>query len=427
MEKKINFNFIAYCIISAFPILLISGPFLSDFFCILLSLIFVIYNFKNHKWLVVIKNYYFYFFFIFFVYLNINSLLSFDSKISFASSIPFIRIIIFIFALSFFISNYKKIYRGIYVVFLIAISSLFFDSMIQYFFRLNIFGDIQPSANRISSFFGDELIMGSYVSRLLPLILGVSFLFKFEKKYFFNIIILLISGILVMLSGERLAGFYYTGLLIIYFLLTKKYFLQFSISIIIFLLVSITYKPVIIERFYNDTINQFSQTGSVFSYRHTLHYKTAYDMFLDKKFFGHGLKSFRYKCSDKRYENKIREKQDLDQKDGNSTYVMEYKNGCNTHPHNIYFEFLSELGIVGFIFLLILFFFTSYQLIYFSIKNIFVRKINEIEVGKSLILTGIVLQLFPLVPSGSYFNNWMMIIFHLSVGFYLSILKNKND
>ena len=125
--------------------------------------------------------------------------------------------------------------------------------------------------------------MGSYVSRLLPIILGVSFLFKFEKKYFFNLIILSIAGVLVALSGERLAAFYFIGLFIVYFLLTKKHVLKFGTLIIIFLVASISYKPVIIDRFYKDTIRQINQTGSIFSYRHTLHYKTAYDMFLDEK------------------------------------------------------------------------------------------------------------------------------------------------
>jgi O-antigen ligase len=429
VKIKINFDIISFFLISSFPILLISGPFLSDLFCILLSLIFIIYNLKYRKWLDFIKNnnFYFYFFFIFFIYLNVNSLFSFNPKISFASSFPFIRIVLFIFALSFFINNNKKTYKSIYVISAFSFFFLFIDTIAQYFFGLDIFGNAQANPNRISSFFRDELIMGSYVSRLLPIILGVSFLFKFEKKYFFNLIILSIAGVLVALSGERLAAFYFIGLFIVYFLLTKKHVLKFGTLIIIFLVASISYKPVIIDRFYKDTIRQINQTGSIFSYRHTLHYKTAYDMFLDEKILGHGLKSFRYKCSDQRYEKKIKEKQNLDLNNKNSGYIIEHKNGCNTHPHNIYFEFLSELGIVGIIFLLTMLFFTTYKLTYYSLKNVFKKKINEIEVGRSLILTGIFLQLFPMVPSGSYFTNWMMIIFHLSVGFYLSTLKLKND
>ena len=77
--------------------------------------------------------------------------------------------------------------------------------------------------------------MGSYVSRLLPIILGCSILINLKNKYLINLYIIFISGFLITLSGERLAGFYYIGTILIYFILIKKYFLTF-ISIILILL-----------------------------------------------------------------------------------------------------------------------------------------------------------------------------------------------
>jgi len=228
-----------------------------------------------------------------------------------------------------------------------------------------------------------------------------------------------------MLSGERLAAFYYIGFIIIYFLITRKHFFKFIFLLTVFFIIIISYITMIKERFYNNTIMQFNEAKSVFSYRHTLHYKTAYDMFLDNKILGHGLKSFRNLCSNKKYEDKIKEKQGLDKINENSAYVTEFKNGCNTHPHNIYLEFLSELGIIGVLFLILLFVYTTFRLAYYIFQNLFKINVNEIEVGKLLILTGIFLQLFPFIPSGSYFNNWMLIIFHLSIGFYFSSLKLK--
>ena len=152
-------------------------------------------------------------------------------------------------------------------------------------------------------------------------------------------------------------------------------------------------------------------------------------MFLDKKYLGHGLKSFRHICSEEKYEKSIQlkkqtDKENLIKNNKNYLYVIEFKNGCNTHPHNIFLENLSELGLFGLLFLIIKLIYVVIKLV----KNVYLsinKKLNTNDIAKSIILAGIFLQLFPLIPSGSYFNNWMMIIFYLSIGFYLSLVKSK--
>ena len=430
MKKKIDLENIIFVIISIFPVLFITGPFLTDLFCITLGLILIFYLYKNKLWNYLLKNNYFYFFLIFYFYIILNSAFSFDPNISFLTSLPFLRIILFIFALSIFLQLNNKVYKSFYIVFIISIFCLTFDSVIQFFFQFDIFRNQVANNSRISSFFGEELIMGSYVSRLLPLILSISFAFKNEKKYSINLIIIILSGFLITVSGERLATFYYICTVILYFLLTKRFFLRFIFFTSIILILNILYNQMYIKRIFHYTISQLNQTESVYSYRHTLHFKTAFDMFLDEKIKGHGLKSFRYKCSDMKYEEKINKKQRVDiakAKKESYTYILEYKNGCNTHPHNIYLEFLSELGVTGFLFLFIAFIFIFIKLLYYSFKNTFSRNINENEIGKSLILLGIFLQLLPILPSGSFFNNWMLIIFHISVGFYFASLRFKYD
>ena len=131
--------------------------------------------------------------------------------------------------------------------------------------------------------------MGSYVSRLLPIILGCSIIINLKNKYLINLLIIIISGFLIVLSGERLAGFYYIGTILIYFILVKKYFLTFISIILISTSIGLvlnvfSLKTSFIDRFYSNTLNQFNEIGSIYSYRHTLHYKTAYEMFLDKKY-----------------------------------------------------------------------------------------------------------------------------------------------
>ena len=431
------FDFIVKIIISLFPIFFVSGPFLTDFFCTIIGLIFMYLIIREKKWEELHLNYFFYYFILIFLYLNLNSFFSFDKYISFSKSLPFIRIVLFIFALNFFLYKYKEIYRYFFYNFVIILSLLFVDTLLQFFFNHNIFGSETVYADRLSSFFGDELIMGSYISRILPIIIGISFLINNRYLYLKNLILITISAVLVYLSGERIATFYLITFIVFYLTFNKKYIFSFlTIFLGIFILTNI-YNPGSFSRIFKYTVDQFKQTKSITSYRHSLHYKTAYDMFEEKKLFGHGLKSFRYKCSEKKYEdlifNKIKEdKLKFLEKNPKSNiedfkFIIEYKNGCNTHPHNIYFEFLAEIGFIGSLLFGIIFMYTIIKLTIFSVQNIFKETISKIDMSKNIILFGIFIQMFPLVPSGSFFNNYMLITFFISVGFYLSINRIKNE
>jgi O-antigen ligase len=103
----------------------------------------------------------------------------------------------------------------------------------------------------------------------------------------------------------------------------------------------------------------------------------------------------------------------------------EYINGCNTHPHNIYLQFLAELGITGFLLFSVIFIYICLQLLKYSYKRIN-EQITYKEKCLSFILFGTFMALFPLLPSGNFFNNWLMIITFLPVGFYISIFSKKN-
>ena len=87
---------------------------------------------------------------------------------------------------------------------------------------------------------------------------------------------------------------------------------------------------------------------------------------------------------------------------------------CSNHPHNYYFEILTETGIVGFfIFLMLGLFF-----IFFILRNLRVFKKNNIE---NFILLGstisLILEIFPFKTTGSIFstNNTTYIILLLAI------------
>lgn len=443
----------------------------ADVGCVLLGILYLIFCTlkKDFKYF---KNFYFFFFLIIFFYININSFFSYNPEISFQVSLAYFRIILFVIALSFLFKEINNLKLYFYYSFSICILILLLGSIFQIWNNFNL----QNASERISSLFGSKLIMGSYVVRLLPLIMGIGILLNFKKL---NIYVLIISSILIFLSAERLSFAHLILLGFFYFYLTLN-LKHLSYSIIIFLILFFCFSlffPRNYERLFVHTFNQLNETKSIgLSYRHTLHYHTAWNMFLEKKVTGHGLKSFRYLCDHPKFtvEKKIIEDHsrkapmngyikksniDLDGitylrisisndnkiifvediitsrffvdfvKDGQFVHknqilysYYDFFNGCNTHPHNIYLQFLSELGFIGFFIFSIIFIYALYKLlIYIFLK----KKLSNLEKCSALILFGIFLNMFPFFPSGNYFNNWMLIISYLPMGFYLYLIREK--
>ena len=90
---------------------------------------------------------------------------------------------------------------------------------------------------------------------------------------------------------------------------------------------------------------------------------------------------------------------------------------CQTHPHQIYLEILSEHGLVG----LILIFYILYKLIFSRIKEILSGS-NYIQ--KSLIY--MLLNFLPVLPSGAFFGDFLITLFLINLGiFFASDLKTN--
>ena len=117
-------------------------------------------------------------------------------------------------------------------------------------------------------------------------------------------------------------------------------------------------------------------------------------MFDNKKLFGHGVKMFRFRCGEKQY------------------YIN--PRSCSTHSHGVALTFLSEIGLMGFAFLLLTYIYLTKQILK-STRNFNIDKV---------ILISILIYLFPLLPSGYFFNNFFSMILFTLIGFYLGYKKS---
>ena len=145
---------------------------------------------------------------------------------------------------------------------------------------------------------------------------------------------------------------------------------------------------------------------------------TALIIFKDNYLNGVGIKTFYKTCNFYKAQEKEKNINYLDYLNRNNKIT------CSTHPHNTYLQILSEIGIFGFI--MVFFFFL--KIFYSNIKIITKKNLNNMIISYYLLNVGIIINLFPLIPSGNFFNNWLSLIMFYPLGCWLFIrqeYKNK--
>ena len=353
-----------------------------------------------------------------------TSLVSDYSLFSLKTSISYFRFLIFSIGVSYFIFFDTKFTLKFFYVLLSAFFILLFDGYYQYFTGFNIFSFELHPGPRVSSFFGDELILGSYLSRLLPLLFGL-YIYNIEnfsnKRKLIGILIgitLILSECLVFLSGERSAFFFInlSAIYMIMFLKGYKLVRIFTLSIsFILILIIVTIQPNSKNRIVDLTFEQLGVSKEqktkdenskiiYFSELHDNYFRTSFNIFKSNYFFGAGPKTYRKNCS-------------------KSIYLINEKS-CSTHPHNTYLQLLSETGLIGFFLIFSLFL----SIIFFSLREILLKKKkistdNKTEYNFTIcIYACFLISLWPFIPTGNFFNNWLSIIYYLPLGFFIPLI-----
>ena len=399
------------CIFTSLIIpLLVSGPFLPDLILSLLVIWFIFFSILNKEFRYY-KNLYFKLFFIFWLVCVTSSLLSEDIFFSFQSSLFYFRIGIFACLISFLIDRNKNILKYFYFSFTLTFMALIIDGYFQFIFEKNIFGQeliMAYTTPRVTSFFGDETLMDSFLVRLYPLYFALFVIKKKKdkKEIFLMSLIFFLLDILIYLGGGRTSFFFLNLSTLFVILFISKFKLLrifvFTLSFIVISLLTIS-DTRLMKRFVTSPIEGMNLNNNekkyIFTSGHDSHIRTAFNIFKSNPVLGIGPKMFRVKCNEKKY------------------VVGELP--CSTHPHNFYIQLLAETGVIGFIFLFFCFLF----LIYITLKNLVLRILNKNNKNiltdyQICILAAFLITLWPFSPNGNFFNNWLMIIYALPVGFY---------
>jgi O-antigen ligase len=389
------------------PISLVFSIFVADALVVLTLIFFIIYQIQN-KSFVIFSNKYFIFFIFFWIYLIFNSIFSYDVNLSLSRSLPYIRFGILFLAIG-YMMNYEKFKNNFLKYTLIVLLLVCADAIIQFLFGRNLLG-YQAHVSRISGFFNDELVLGGFLLKMYPIFL-ISLVY-FKHKISINLIqlcfFLFIYFFAIYLSGERTAFFNFIlfNIFLLLILFKKKYIKHLFSFLLIFPIIF-----VVVAKNNNHISERYLSVKKIFNFKdpiifsenHENHYKSALNIFKSHPILGSGLKTFRLACK-KPEHNPI---------------------GCTTHPHNILMLFLSELGLVGATFYLIAFFYFGAKLL-----QLFLARFKNDHVDNSLMLViinvSMFISLWPLSPSGNYFNNWLSILNFLPMGFLIYYDENKS-
>lgn len=421
--QEINFRF-KYLLIFFFPISMILGSAILNLILVVSSIYLIRYSLKNkliffqYSWVKI--------FFIFIIFVSISSFFSNENIPALRNGLSQSRFILFSLFLA--LIDFDKIAKNFINLLTLIILLTCIDLNIQFISGYDIFGypaegykiamyeplthwkDSNANLGRLSGPFGTELIPGAFIACLSPPLI---FFFVNNVKIksirhsgieIFMILIILQS---VIITGERLAflitfssiffsvliNFKIKKTLIFYFFISFTFIASFYLS-----------ENNFIKKRWNDAYN-ISKDIANSSYGRIYH--SSYMLWKNHKLLGVGLKNYRTECKkiiDPQPEHK-------------------YPFCSPTHSHNLYFELLSETGLVGSIIYLSFYF----SLIFFLIKNLFTnsavkKKYFYFAMGSLFYL---IFKLLP-IPSGSVFTTWNASFFWLHLGLCLSFLS-KNE
>ena len=408
--KILNYYFLF--LFSLIPASIIIGPAISLFNILLIDISFIFFilfkkdfKFLSNKTVKLIL--------LLCLYLIFNSIIAKDFSMSAYRNLGFIRFGIFFLAFNYFFYNNDFVNR-VLVIWALTLSFLSLDTYLESISGTNILGYGEAYGARIVSFFKDEPIVGGYINGFYLIIIGFLFYLnnKISNKYKYIILIFTIFFItVIILTGERSNSIKaILGFFLFYFLNDHFKFKEKILSVLLLVLVFIFllntsnflklryggqfFKP-IISIFQSN--NEISVEREANKNLYIVLYQSGFEVFKKYKIFGVGNKNYRLEtCSNEK----------------NPKYY------CNTHPHQLYFEFLAEHGIVGTVILI----FILFSLILSKIKIILSSK-NYLQLG---CLTFLLTSFIPLLPSGAFFADYNLTIFWINLSIMYAVGNKTN-
>ena len=336
------------------------------------------------------------------VYLVLTAFTADNVEAALGRALPWFRFLVFAAALQFWILSDPVWQRRLVIATGVVLAFVALDTFYQLAFTTDVFGIDRFSPNRLTGPIGDKPgKVGTYLMRLMfPALIPLVFWAASKRRNVLPklaaIAAICLGVTAVQISGERMAfllalfGLVLAGLLIPG---AKRLLLAVLLVAGISVVALFAVNKTVFDRTYESTIREIEGFGES-------HYGRIWVSTLriaaNNPVFGIGLKNFRTECPEPAY--------------GQTDDVGAR---CDLHPHNMYLEWLSETGAIGFAGFLVV---IGLWVRHFAAGARHWRS-EPMAVGPVI---AVILFLWPIASAQSFFSNWNAALFWFLLGWALA-------
>ncbi len=369
----------------------------------------------------------FLFIFLFHIIIFISSSLNTYPDLMF-KGFGYIRFLLLYLVLIVFLSNTNfNDNNKIATVAILLFFLILFDAFIQFIFGKNLLG-FEVINNRITGIFDDEAILGSFVLRFLPILLWFITIVNFNFQVNKNLLsfLLFFSLLIIYISAGRNAFFLAIIFNIILFLflsqVRKNILVSLSLFLITIILINVfdigktkpanrillkTFNQITDHKFHDKKYKISRDNGEeyevyIFNNEYHNQYKLAFHLFKNNFVKGVGVRGYRAYCRDQNYDSKI--------------------GYCSTHPHNIFLQIATELGLIGltFYFVFLIFFLKQCYIFLLNKKKLDEKKVFLISIS----ISSIFVNFFPLAPAPNFFSGWNSYYYYFTLALFIFSIRD---
>ena len=411
-QQKIQHPFEAYSALVGFyllwiiPFLMVAQRWLADVACGLIGILLIATSIKSKKWrwlkeppvLIALCVWAYSVFIVTPLALDVSESLT---------RVGWIRFVLMFSAMVYWLADYKEELRKVAFYIMIFLLFVVVDTLVQYITGTSLTQHPIDQTRLTGPF--NKVIVGIYLAKISLPFIGI-FLYeawctKNIKKIILYIVVLTGIFATILLSNERTASMTFViGLAVIGIFLFIK-IKQLRIWIFAFAIILMTLLAGIFMSQKNMQNRMQESTAMAHDFYNSPYmqlWESSYLIWQKYPFFGAGLKNFRLACPDLLESG-----------------VVHY---CDAHSHNVYLEFLSEMGIFGLVGILLMV--GSFVMaILKQAKN----QCTDASILTAFALAVIAINFFPLAANQSFFASWPALLVWESVAWALVITRMSGE